>query len=260
MPGLRAPLGLIAILLACACGQPATDPSTAPEPGVQGQPADDQAGPAPGEGGKDQGSATASKPSELILGEWALELTPTQQRQYELLQLAFRNPPPTEQELAELALGPEEQLMIGMVLMGREQHPDQAASPQLHEGLEELASATLTITADSLTFAHGEDLDLAAYTVLSEETSTLQLETTTTVDGQPVVEKVNVQLDGTDRLQLWPQDDPTSVRQSFTRRGTASKEQGQDEPGDKPAPPDGQPPAGPHPGEAAPGPAPAAEG
>mgnify|MGYP006971707958 CR=1 FL=1 len=225
MPSPHAILGLTALLLACACSGPGNEPSPRPGPEGQGQPAADQAGPPPGEGGAEPPPVVVSKPTELFLGEWVLELNPTQQRQYELLQLAFHDPPPTEQELEAMELGPEEQLMIGMVLMGREQHPDDAATPDVQRGLDELASATLTVTADSLSFSHGEERDQASYTVNSEEDATLVLETTTTVEGQPVVEFVNVRFDGIDRLLIWAEGDPSEVRQSFTRRGATPSEQ-----------------------------------
>ncbi len=220
MPSFRSTLGVAVLLLTMACDHPPTDPAVPNHGGGEPPVGDPAAAAPPGEEAGAEPAATVSKPSELILGEWALELTPTQQRQYELLEIAFRDPPPTEQELAELELSPEEQLMIGMVLMGREQHPEEHGDPDVRQGLEELASATLTITADSLEFAYGEERDPAQYTVLSEETSSLVIETTSPTEGAPVVEKVNVQLDGTDRLVLWAEGDDAGTRQTFTRRGT----------------------------------------
>lgn len=246
----------LVVLLACACVQQPTAPGGAPPPGEPGQAMGEQGGPhpegGPGEQGE-QGEQEHSKPSEMAVGEWALELTPSQQRQFELLELAFREPPPTESELAALELQPDEQLMIGMVLMGREQHPDELSTPDLQQSLEELASATLSFTETDLVFTHGEERDEASYTVLSEETTSMQLETTTSVNGQPVVEKVNVQFESEHRLLLWAEGEPADARQRFVRRGvdleeTATEGQPPEGQGRPPEgqgqPPKGQPPAG----------------
>jgi hypothetical protein len=241
----------LAALLACACVQQPTEPGGAPPTGAQGQAMGEQGGPPPqGEQGEqgEQAVTEHSKPSEMAIGEWALELSPSQQRQLELLELAFRTPPPSEAELSALELQPDEQLMIGMVLMGREQHPDELTTPELQRSLGELASATLTITATDLVFTHGEERDEASYSVLSEETTSMQLETTTTVDGEPVVEKVNVQLESEHRLQLWAEGEPADARQRFVRRGVDLDEapvEGQAPQGQPPQgqPPQGQPPA-----------------
>jgi len=219
MPSLRSSLGLAAILIACACNQPLTDPGASP-PERQGQVQAQGDGSKPSDEEQDQPIATVAKPSELFPGTWTLELSPTEQRQYELMQLAFGDPAPTEAQLAEAQLTPEEQLMVGMVLMGREQHPSDGADDVL-QGLEELASATLTVTETSMNFAHGDTQDIATYTVLTDETSTLELETTTTVDGQPVVERVKVLLEGADRLELRLEGDPLGDRQSFVRQGSS---------------------------------------
>jgi hypothetical protein len=240
----RAPIGLL-LIIACACvQQPPGDPNATPMSSPQGEPAAQQVEApqevTPGE----QTVVEHSTPSEMAIGDWVLELTPTQQRQYELLQLAFRNPPPTEADLAAMELQPDEQLMIGMVLMGREQHPDEATTPEVQRSLDELASASLTITEDSLTFAHGEELDKASYTVVSEETTSMVLETTTTFEGQPVVEQVNVRFDSVDRLQLWAEGESNGTRQTFVRREPRGGEdpeaqEGPDQPraGDEPGPP-----------------------
>jgi hypothetical protein len=247
------PVTCLIVLLACACvQQPPADPDAGPAQGGRDQPGAEQGGPppqgAPGEGGE-QGApgepavTDYAKPSEMAVGEWALELTPSQQRQLELLELAFRDPPPTEAELSAFELQPDEQLMIGMVLMGREQHPDELTTPELQRSLDELSSATLTITADSLVFTHGEERDEARYTVLSEETTSMQLETTTTVDGQPVVEKVNVQFESEHRLQLWAEGEGEDARQRFARRGV-DLEAAPTDPQPQP-PPQGEPPPAP---------------
>ncbi len=147
-----------------------------------------------------------------------MELTPTQQRQFELLQMAFRDPPPTREELAQLDLSSDESLMIGMVLMGREQHPDDHALPDVHKSLDELSSATLVATGDQLTFSYGQESDVASYSVLEQAESSLILETVSNTDGQRVVEKVQVSFEGGDLLTLQVEGDLEASQQSFTRR------------------------------------------
>jgi len=240
MPSLRSTLGLAAILIACACNPPPTDPGAPPQ-NNQGQPQAQGDGPAPSGEGQDQPAATVAKPSELFLGTWALDLNPTQQRQHELLQLAFGDPAPTQAQLAHAQLTPEEQLMVGMVLMGREQHPGDGTDDVL-QGLEELSSATLTVTETSMNFAHGDTQDIGAYTVLTDETSTLEIESTTTVDGQPVVERVKVQFEGADRLELWIEGDPMGDHQSFVRQGSSPDAQDEGPPQGDPSQPPPAPP------------------
>jgi hypothetical protein len=247
MSFIRSCVACLSLLLASACVQ-----SQAPV-----APPADQAGaggPAPEQGAQDQPPPEAEKASSLVQGEWALELTPTQQRQHELLQLAFQDPPPTQDELAALDLAPDEELMLGMVLMGREQHPDDAATPQVHRSLAELSSATLTVSADTMVFSHGEEADEASYTVVNEEGGSLVVETTTQVEGQPVVEKVNILLEGRDRLQLWAEGEPASARQAFVRRGAQAGDGAPPAPGAQPQgeakPPQGE--AKPPQGEAKP--------
>ncbi len=245
MPSLRSTLGLAAILIACACNQPPADPGAAPPDAQAGAQAPGD-GPPPSGEGQDEPAVTVAKSSELFPGTWALELDPTQQRQYELMQLAFGDPAPTEAQLADAQLSPEEQLMVGMVMMGRQQHPSSADDSRVMQGLEELASATLTVTADSMTFAHGDIQDFATYTVLADETNTLEIETTTTVDGQPVVERVKVQLEGADRLELWVEGAPMGERQSFVRRDSSPGAEGDAQAGGPPPPGDpSQPPPAP---------------
>ncbi len=239
-------IGVALVALCCACVQTPTDQGASPpaEPGGEAQ--------APGEGappigeGQEQPAVTVEKASELVKGEWALQLSPTQQRQYELLELAFRDPLPTEADLDGMELSAEERLTVGMVIMGREQHPDGAAQRDVLQGLDELASATLTVTADTIDFAHGEHHDLASYSVVSEESSSLLLETTSTTGGEAVVETVHVELDGADHLTIWADGDAVSARQSFARRraegeDAAAQDAGGDSAPAPEAPPEGQP-------------------
>jgi hypothetical protein len=244
MPCLHPLLGSLAILLAGACSQgPAPAPThPGPQPGAEA--------PAPnGEPGQDPNAAAKTlPPAEQMRGSWALELTPAQQRQYELLQLAFREMPPTEAELA--ALEPEEQLMIGMVLTSRAQAPDGQADPALRQGLDELASATLEISEDRMVFSHGEVQDEASYTVIEEKGAHIEIEATTTVEGEAVVEKVHVQLEGAQHLVLWAEGDPPASHQRFVRRpgegaqapspeGQDKQAQGADAPQPERKPPEG---------------------
>ncbi len=242
MTPLRYSLGALALLALQAC-QPAGD-AQLPPPGPQGQPSADREVPG-AEGTTKQATSTVLDPAEQIQGDWDLELSATQQRQRELLELAFRDPPPSETELEELELGPEEQLMLGMVMMGRQQHPDRAADPEVLRGLEELSNASLTISADSLVFTHGQARQEASYTVAEEGSSSVSVQTTTTREGQPVVERVEILLDGADHLVLRVQDDPSGAEQRFVRRASQERAEPAEGPKEQPGEPSQTPPGAP---------------
>jgi hypothetical protein len=232
MLALRPVLGMLALLTALGC-QPASD-QREPQPGQQGQPNAEQPAP-PDAQGEPPAAGTVLQPTEQIRGDWDLELSATQQRQRELLELAFRDPPPSEQELEALELNPEEQLMLGMVLMGREQHPDRGADPKVLQGLEELSNAGLTVGEDSLVFTHGDQRREASYSIVGEESSSVVAETTTMRGGEPVVETVEILLEGADHLILRIQGDPSGVEQRFVRRASEEETEDPEQPKAQPA-------------------------
>ncbi len=202
-------LGSALSAVACGGGEPPAEPAAQAPVAQPDEPPT----------GQDQPAAAPLVPArERLLGRWSMELTPQQQRQFELLELAFRDLPPSESELAARELNPDEQLMIGMILMGRQQQPDDQGLEQARQGIEELSSATLEISADRLVFSHGEDRESASYTVLSEEDSKISLDTLSGSGSELVRETVHINLTGDDSLTLRVEGDPPDASKSFQRR------------------------------------------
>jgi hypothetical protein len=209
------------LMLACARdeGQP---PPPAGQPA--GPPHGQQAGAPPPPAGMGEGATAppaaeaTTPPRERILGAWTMALTEAQQRQYRLLELAFRDPPPSADELARLDLDQSEQLMLTSAMAGRAQDPNDPSIAELRRGLEELASANLEVTGERLVFTFAEEREEATYTVASEENGVLVLHTVTPHEGGTVAEDVQVTFEGEDKMSLLAQGDPEAAPQVFVRR------------------------------------------
>ncbi|MCK6503866.1 hypothetical protein L6R53_10780 [Myxococcota bacterium] len=194
-----APLLLIS-LLACA----ETDPVEAPA-----------AGPPP-----PAAPAAPAAARERVLGTWAIVLSEEERRQVELLQLAFRQPPPTEEELAAATLSPDERSMVKLMAAAAAADPSDPKVAEMKAAADGLSQATLTITADAMTFQAGAVTEVSSWTVQAEAAESLTIEAVEAPgpDGAPGARDVaTITFEGDDRIVMADADEPAQ-RQVFTRR------------------------------------------
>lgn len=186
------------LLLACDSGQ---------EPPSVGGPAPQAVEPA--------SPPEATGAAAAIQGEWTIVMTDEDRRQLEILRLAFREPPATEDELKAAGLTSEEHMMVGLMASAKANNPDDPKVVEMEQALSGLESATLSITADSMTLRAGAMSKDAAYTVKSSTGTQVTVET---LDDQGRPETTTITLEGPDTLVL---KDLTNAKrtQRFRRKG-----------------------------------------
>lgn len=166
------------------------------------------------------GPAAVASPRERLLGTWSIVLSDEERRQVELLQLAFRDPAPTEEELAASPWSEEERGMVRLMAAARAADPDDPKVAEMKAAAEGLRSATLTITADTMTFQAGAVTEVSTWSVQAEEAESLTIEAVEPVgsDGSPGERDLaTIRFEGEDRLVMADVDDP-SQRQVFARK------------------------------------------
>lgn len=187
-------------LLACGDTDPVEPPAAAPAPAV-----------AP---------AAPAAARQRVLGTWAIELSDEERRQVELLQLAFRQPPPTEEELAAATLSQDERSMVKLMAAAAAADPSDPKVAEMKAAADGLSKATLTITADAMTFQAGEVVEVSSWSVQAEAADSLTIEAVEApgADGAPGARDVaTITFEGDDRIVMADADDPAQ-RQVFTRR------------------------------------------
>jgi len=90
---------------------------------------------------------------ERLQGTWKIVLNDEQKQELATLQLAFRDPPPTDDELKNL--DKKDAMLVGMVLMARKKDPDSQQLAQMKTLMMGLADTTLTFGDGQLTMGLG---------------------------------------------------------------------------------------------------------
>lgn len=114
--------------------------------------------------------AEAPAATKTLVGHWKIVLDEQQQKDLSVLQLAFREPPPTEDELAGLST--EEATMVAMILMAREADPNSKELADMRAMMEGMGNATLAFTPDKMTMNLGGMELVGTYAVTSTEGDT----------------------------------------------------------------------------------------
>ncbi len=185
-------------LTACGGEDAATTAAPAPAP-------TEAAAPAP---------AAAKKSSEAIQGTWSIVLGDEEKRQVEVMQMALKDPAPTEEELKKAGLSEDEMMMVALMGAARAADPNDPKVKEMAAAVEGLASATMTVTATDMTFKAGTMTETASYTVQSEEGPVVTIKTT---DADGTEETATLTLEGNTTLVLGDPADPTKT-QKFTRK------------------------------------------
>lgn len=136
-------------------------------------------------------AAATSGLSSRIQGEWKVVLTPEEKAQLDAMKLAFRDPPPTEAEIA--ALSQEEQMLVGIMLMAVQAEPDGEKVAEMKAVMQGLDNMKLTVTPDTMTMAIGDQGETAKWKVKSESDAGLVILTT---DAQGQTDELTIALDG----------------------------------------------------------------
>ena len=119
--------------------------------------------------------STGPSAEEAIQGTWQVELSEADMARAAILRLGLQQPPPTDAELSQADLTPEDEALVRSMLAAREADP---AAPQLAEmqaRLAGLASVTLEVTDRELRFTMGGTTQARPYTVLSSSPSQVRL-------------------------------------------------------------------------------------
>ncbi len=236
-PGLLFALLSVAAL-ACETG--------APQQG-QAQPAEGQLGP-PGQAGQqdqpgDKDQAEKGDEALRLQGSWRMELSAEQKDRYRLITLAFRDPPPSEDEIKELALGSDDQTMLEMIQQRMAEDPNDPQLAEIRSSLQGYQDSSLEITADQLRFSWGDRQEVYAYTVEESGTGSFTI-TTRALDGEQPNESVTIALEGENRMSVTPEGGSEGDKAYYSKQEGAEPEKGPQGPKEPMEPPEGDPPAG----------------
>jgi len=206
---------LVCLALALACGGTPPDPAApaevppAPQPAATPTPA---AGPvsttAPAAPAATTDLATA------VQGDWAIALGDEERRQVQILELALKDPPATEQELAAAGLSADEKMMVGLLSAARARSPDDPKVKDMESAVANLHAATVHISDRDLSFTAGEVTRHATYTVQGADGMALTILST---DDDGSQDTTVLTLESPDVLLLSDAKSPNRT-QRFTRR------------------------------------------
>ena len=117
------------------------------------------------------GSVSEPDHAQQIQGVWSVEPSEADKRQAFLLQLAFSQPPPDEQAIAEANLTDEEKVVVESLLQAQATAPDAPIIAVMRNRLAGMDSATFEITAAEMRFTLGGETEVRAYSVVSASES-----------------------------------------------------------------------------------------
>ncbi|MEL6350009.1 MAG: hypothetical protein AAFV53_43310 [Myxococcota bacterium] len=115
--------------------------------------------------------------TDEIQGRWAVDPSADDLRRAQVMQLAFKAPPPTDAEIIQAKLSPEENNLVRSIRTAREDNPGAPELKQMQARMQAVSSATLTITATELTFEIGGQAIARTYTVLTSGEESVQVRT-----------------------------------------------------------------------------------
>ncbi len=132
------------------------------------------------------------KASEKMRGEYKIVLGPEEQKQMDVMRLALKDPAPTEEDIKAASLSEEEGMMVAMVMMAKADDPNDPKIAEMAAMLEQMENATLTVTADKIAMAFGDQKTVASYTITSETDKVVKI-TTKEDDGTESANTVTLQ-------------------------------------------------------------------
>ncbi|MCB9781247.1 MAG: hypothetical protein H6742_21955 [Alphaproteobacteria bacterium] len=200
-----------ALLFVTGCGETDT-----PDAGTDGAAAGDHAkGDDHGDkAGADKAPAADAKASVKLQGEWAISLSDEEKRSVEVLQLALKDPAPTEEDMTKMNLTDDEKMMVAFIGAAKAQDPSDPKVKEMEETAKALGSATLTVSDKEMTFKAGPTVEKATYVVESETDTSVTLKTTD-ADGKEDSSTITFKDEKT--IELTDANDP-SKKQTFVRK------------------------------------------
>jgi len=121
-------------------------------------------------------TAAPAKASARLLGEWSIVLSDQEKRQVDVLQLALKDPAPTQEDMAKMNLTEDEKTMVGLMAAAKAKNPSDPKVAQMKAAADGLGQASVTITADHMTFHAGPVTQDSTYTVTAETDSTVSIQ------------------------------------------------------------------------------------
>lgn len=112
---------------------------------------------------------------DQLQGTWQVEPSAEDRRKAMLLELVFREPPPTEADLSHADLTPQETQLVQDLLQARQNNPSEPKLMAMKSRMEGVDEALLEITEQELRFSLGGTTMVRQYTVLSSDASTVRV-------------------------------------------------------------------------------------
>jgi hypothetical protein len=127
---------------------------------------------------------------EALLGVWLAYFNEEQQRQFDLMALALRDPTPTEEELEGMKLTTEEKMLVAMMMLAKNTDPDGEQMRHLQTQLDSMKSVTMSFEKERLVFTWGDLVDESSYEVIVQGDGSLRLKTLRGSEGGEDIHKL----------------------------------------------------------------------
>jgi hypothetical protein len=127
---------------------------------------------------------------EALLGVWLAYFNEEQQRQFDLMALALRDPTPTQEELEGMKLSEEEKVLIAMMMEAKSTDPDGEQMRHLQTQLDSMKSVTMSFEKERLVFTWGDLVDESSYEVIVQGDGSLRLKTLRGSEGGEDIHKL----------------------------------------------------------------------
>lgn len=148
---------------------------------------------------RDNGATTS------MHGTWSMQMTAEQAMELAAMELALREPPPTQEEIEAASLTEKQMAVVAMILMTRESDPTAPTVNQMREAIDDMKGATVTIAPETITFAVGEERQVSAYRVVGEEPAGVHVLIT---DEEGTESRASLSLLTPDSLRIVQDQDP----------------------------------------------------
>lgn len=121
---------------------------------------------------------SAEVASEKALGDWDLQLAPSEAERVVALEMAFLEPIPSDEDIESAGLNEDAVMLVSLVVALRRADPADPALQTYRDGLDGLRGASLTVTGVQMSLDFGTSTSVLAYRVLDTRTSRMRIETT----------------------------------------------------------------------------------
>lgn len=150
----RSSVAILAALCALAAGPACREEPAPSKPPVAAEPA-----------------PAAGVARKQLRGSWVISLNDAQKRELDVMAMAFRDPPPTAEELTKKAFSNAEQGVILALADLRQRKPDDPQLAEARKVVQGMAESSLWIGTSSLAMAVGGLRESAVFEVLTETSS-----------------------------------------------------------------------------------------